>query len=979
MSRPRKGVGEHRKPKTKIKGPLLVTTALLTFYPICMAEAATSSFEKSPLSSSSATYGHLQPFLKQSKQLGQQQSLPKSYRGLLQPASLLPSIEDLNNLKSTLSRYENQLKTLSISQAKDPLNAPTLSKSITDVEDSISELKKKIVTAEKALTALKNTQITLQEALTKLQGSQNTLTNAQNTKNSAKVTLDSATADKSVKEQSKASSQASLSEAQTTYTASTTKKQLSDASLTQQQEASAQALLTLNERQAQTSASAESLAQAQATYNEASSNLNAASGNLIKASIRKAEAQAELNTASSKLQTKQSEVNTARAIYDQTVATYNHLLDVYTNVYDNYLIAQTNQAQAQTNLIQAQNTLNQAQIDYDTLLIPDPRWTPLTYEQEHIRLVETVTLVPRTITTLTGGLTADVFNRQGYNNAPPLPTANEVPISTQIVSDINFNWGGGNVLNSNRSEDVIVRFTGNISFPTSGYYQFYSPADDGTILLIDGIQVTNDWRDKGGGGSTSAPIYLEGGSTHSITLYYYENGGGANVWLYYYTPNTGYQLVPSSYLGTTATTETIYVEETTYTYETYYTTEVVPGQVHPLINDPSLLPALQEAQAAQQAALTTFNEADSAWKVAQDNQQQAAQDSLAGYYQVIDDAISLNALSSELDVDQNAFNDKIATYSQADSEFHDYQLELERNQQSFNSAQVTLNEAHANSDAANSQLQQATQNYNAEAAKSQELQTLNEALSLEVASNKIILDAKQEEYNKTAADLDIATLNETSSQAAYSSAEQATLEAQTLVDANTQAKTDAEAAAQETETLNEASFQNAELLSSRIQPLIDAANEILNKEPEQGSTEIPAVIENLMDVDLNAVDPTELTPAQAEQLVEAALVAFETATEGSPEYEQALEALYLAAEQDDIELSEELAAIPGLAGAVEVLNFLGNAGADMSPKVREESEKVVVATVIAAGAAIQAATGAATSAAVSASAPSGGGSRRIGK
>ena len=133
----------------------------------------------------------------------------------------------------------------------------------------------------------------------------------------------------------------------------------------------------------------------------------------------------------------------------------------------------------------------------------------------------------------------------------------------------------------------------------------------------------------------------------------------------------------------------------------------------------------------------------------------------------------------------------------------------------------------------------------------------------------------------------------------------------------------------------------------------------------------------MLEVNLEAVDPTELTEAQAEQLVEAALETFETAVEGSPEYEQALDALYLAAEQDDIELPQELAAIPGLAGAVEVLNFLGNAGADMSPKVREESEKVVVATVVAAGAAIQSAAAAASTA--SAGAGSSGGSRRVGK
>ena len=133
-------------------------------------------------------------------------------------------------------------------------------------------------------------------------------------------------------------------------------------------------------------------------------------------------------------------------------------------------------------------------------------------------------------------------------------------------------------------------------------------------------------------------------------------------------------------------------------------------------------------------------------------------------------------------------------------------------------------------------------------------------------------------------------------------------------------------------------------------------------EPEpEGAKEIPKDLsaDNLMEVNLDSVDPTELTPEQADQLKEAALETFETAEEGSPEYEQALDALYLAAEQDDIVLDSALAAIPGLAAATELVNFLGNAGADMSPKTREESKKVVVTAVVAAGAAIQSAASAA--------------------
>jgi hypothetical protein len=72
-------------------------------------------------------------------------------------------------------------------------------------------------------------------------------------------------------------------------------------------------------------------------------------------------------------------------------------------------------------------------------------------------------------------------------------------------------------------------------------------------------------------------------------------------------------------------------------------------------------------------------------------------------------------------------------------------------------------------------------------------------------------------------------------------------------------------------------------------------------------------------------------------------------------------------------LDEELAAIPligNVAGAaVEVFNALGNAGADMSPQVREQSEKVVVASVIVANIAITATSAATSAAAVAARRP----------
>lgn len=138
------------------------------------------------------------------------------------------------------------------------------------------------------------------------------------------------------------------------------------------------------------------------------------------------------------------------------------------------------------------------------------------------------------------------------------------------------------------------------------------------------------------------------------------------------------------------------------------------------------------------------------------------------------------------------------------------------------------------------------------------------------------------------------------------------------------------------------------------------------REPELLEEEAVAEIENLVEI-----DPKELTEAQVEQLVEAALVVFESAEQGSPAYEQALEALAVAAVADDPQLPEELAAIPGAVAVLETFNALGNVGADMAPAVREEAEKTIIASVIATGAAVQATVAAATTAAATTTSSSG--------
>ena len=141
------------------------------------------------------------------------------------------------------------------------------------------------------------------------------------------------------------------------------------------------------------------------------------------------------------------------------------------------------------------------------------------------------------------GLTAEVYNVLGQNGAPYIPQGAS-PVLTTNVPNIDFQWGSGSVLGG-PSEDVIVRFSGSIRSDSTQDISFLATADDGTKLYIDGVLVADDWRDKGGGGTTTDPISFTAGVPKTIVLMYYENGGGANVFLNW-DQSGSMDIIPSS-------------------------------------------------------------------------------------------------------------------------------------------------------------------------------------------------------------------------------------------------------------------------------------------------------------------------------------------------------------------------------------------------------------------------------------------------
>ncbi len=273
--------------------------------------------------------------------------------------------------------------------------------------------------------------------------------------------------------------------------------------------------------------------------------------------------------------------------------------------------ARVARSSARAVVLDATTALAAATAAYAESRVPDPDWVPETHEVTYVELVE------RTVTTrVEVGLAADVFDRRGFDEAPPLPAKGEAPAWSSTVSSVDFQWGLGPVLGSGLSEDVLARFAGPLLVQQDAACRFYAPADDGVVLRVDGVPVILDWVDKGGGGSVSEPVSLSASAGSELELFYYENGGGAHVALLWACGDAALSPVPPSAFAR--------LESSTVVDRVEWTVvEVVPGQVHPLVRDASLLPAVESAAAdlaSAESRLTPLVDAEASAVLALDRE-----------------------------------------------------------------------------------------------------------------------------------------------------------------------------------------------------------------------------------------------------------------------------------------------------------------------------------------------------------------------
>ena len=153
------------------------------------------------------------------------------------------------------------------------------------------------------------------------------------------------------------------------------------------------------------------------------------------------------------------------------------------------------------------------------------------------------------------GLTYTVYAAGG---ATPARTTTGTVLTTGITTTINYDWGSGVVMNSGRTDGVMIHITGFVLWPGaagsgSKSISFYNRSDDGCYMSINNTLVINNWKEQGPANfNSSGSITLTAGQVYAIDIWYYENGGGAVLQLDW-NIGGGIVIVPTSNFGTLST------------------------------------------------------------------------------------------------------------------------------------------------------------------------------------------------------------------------------------------------------------------------------------------------------------------------------------------------------------------------------------------------------------------------------------------
>jgi hypothetical protein len=141
------------------------------------------------------------------------------------------------------------------------------------------------------------------------------------------------------------------------------------------------------------------------------------------------------------------------------------------------------------------------------------------------------------------GLTGAYFTN--HTSASPFTGP---PVLVQTNATINFNWGTTGPSPVVGATNFTVRWTGTVQAQFGETYNFYTVADDGVRLYLNGQLVINDWVDKTAATTNSGSLALAAQQFYSLELDYYQKTNNASVALWWSSPSTVKAVIPQTQL-----------------------------------------------------------------------------------------------------------------------------------------------------------------------------------------------------------------------------------------------------------------------------------------------------------------------------------------------------------------------------------------------------------------------------------------------
>ncbi len=122
------------------------------------------------------------------------------------------------------------------------------------------------------------------------------------------------------------------------------------------------------------------------------------------------------------------------------------------------------------------------------------------------------------------------------------------PTLVRTDATVNFNWGAAGPDPGIGSSNYVTRWTGSVQSQFNEPYTFYTTADDGVRLFINGRLLINNWTNQAATAQSNT-ITLAAQQLNNLELdYYYKGDNGAQVSLSWSSPSTPKSIILQSQL-----------------------------------------------------------------------------------------------------------------------------------------------------------------------------------------------------------------------------------------------------------------------------------------------------------------------------------------------------------------------------------------------------------------------------------------------